>query len=659
MPFRPWNPDQRLAALDWPRGGLALRGRAPLEPCAAMTVAAGWYHCSVKPVSRSAGRSAVAAAAYRTGARLHDHALARTHDYTRRSGVVTTFALAPEGAPHWALDMEALWNAAEAAENRCNSQLAREYELALPSAVSPEEREAIARGFAKHLVDRYGVAVTGAIHQPSRRGDMRNFHAHILATTRRMEPHGLAKKTRILDDRRTGPQEVRHLRQYACDAINSALERAGVAERVDARSFESRGIAREATEHLGPTASEMERRGEETDRGSRNRDIKAGNEKLDELVGDLAAIEAEIVAEEERRLDQRYSDLARRPTTAAAVFLAAGEPSAKATTEATTNERRSPELTTTIAGHEFPRSPPRPASPTGNNDEPARHSVNIGEHPDDSRPFDAGRGRESGAHGPSTNSDDAGTNRLAGRSDRRSSEQSRGETIGIGAKIEIIRANRHSGVRALLDFARRVAAEIQLSPFDRLQRDLHTAAQHARTELQALRQPLPEPPELAGARDTLADMRDRLTSAQRRRRRAETEHGKLLARPSGVRWLWKVITGSSRADAARLARAAAVLEDREAAVMRAEIQARVAEARLATVDAHWARERTILERDRSARRRHLQKELAWCRDALHVLAVEPDLAVQSRADLNAAVSAWQKAFRNGPENTNLTPRHRP
>jgi hypothetical protein len=271
-----------------------------------MTAAAGWYHCSIKPISRSAGRSAVAAAAYRLGERLHDESLDQTHDYTRRSGVVATFALAPEGSPDWALDPEALWNAAEAAENRRNSQVAREYELALPSAVSAEARETIARDFAQHLVDRYGVAVTGAIHEPSRHGDDRNFHAHILTTTRSMEADGLAKKTRILDDRKTGPQEVRHLRQYACDLINDALERAGVEERVDARSFEARGIDREATEHLGPTASEMERRGEETERGSRNRDIKAGNEKLDELVSDLAAVEAEIVAEEERRLNERF-----------------------------------------------------------------------------------------------------------------------------------------------------------------------------------------------------------------------------------------------------------------------------------------------------------------------------------------------------------------
>jgi hypothetical protein len=117
-----------------------------------MSAVAGWYHCSVKPVKRSTGRSAVAASAYRLGECLHDHRLGETYDYTRRSGVVTAFTVAPDHAPDWVHDPEALWNAAEAAENRINSQVAREYELSLPSSVSADEREGIARSFAQKLV---------------------------------------------------------------------------------------------------------------------------------------------------------------------------------------------------------------------------------------------------------------------------------------------------------------------------------------------------------------------------------------------------------------------------------------------------------------------------------------------------------------------------
>jgi hypothetical protein len=248
----------------------------------------------------------VAAAAYRLGESLHDQRLGETYDYTRRSGIVTSFTLAPHGAPDWVHDAQALWNAAEAAERRINSQVAREYEVALPSAVSADEREGIARAFASELVGRYGVAVTVAVHAPSRYGDDRNFHAHILSTTRTVGPGGFGQKTRVLDDRKTGPGEVMYLRQYAADLINEALERAGVDERVDHRSFEARGIDREPSEHLGPTASEMEREGQASDKGDRNREIAEHNREIDELVEELAAVEAEIAAEEERLLDEQY-----------------------------------------------------------------------------------------------------------------------------------------------------------------------------------------------------------------------------------------------------------------------------------------------------------------------------------------------------------------
>src|ERR1700688_4816938 len=271
-----------------------------------MPAVAGWYHCSVKPVSRSVGRSAVAAAAYRLGDCLHDERLGETYDYTRRSGIVKGVTGVADKAPDWVHDPETLWSRAEAAETRINSQVAREYELALPSAVSADEREGIARSFAQGLVNRYGVAATVAIHEPSRYGDDRNFHAHILSTTRKIGPEGFGEKTRVLDDRKTGPQEIVFVRQYAAELINDALERAGLDERVDARSFEARGIDREPTEHLGPTASELERQGKASDKGDRNREITEANRKIDELVDELAVIDAESAAEEERLLEERF-----------------------------------------------------------------------------------------------------------------------------------------------------------------------------------------------------------------------------------------------------------------------------------------------------------------------------------------------------------------
>ena len=263
---------------------------------------ASWYHCSVKPVSRSAGRSVVAAAAYRLGERLHDELYQTVHDYTRRRGVECTFTVAPVDAPAWAHEPEALWNAAERAETRKNSTLAREVELALPSLLEPADRQRIAEQFAAALVERYNVAVSVAIHEPGK-GDERNYHAHILFTTREMTSEGLGKKTRVLDDRKTGPQEVTKLRELAADIINEHLKAAHADIRVDHRSFKERGVEREPTTHLGPAASEMERRGEHTERGEMNRQAAEVNHEAQQnetLLAERDTLDKAIEAERER-----------------------------------------------------------------------------------------------------------------------------------------------------------------------------------------------------------------------------------------------------------------------------------------------------------------------------------------------------------------------
>lgn len=151
------------------------------------------YHLSVKAISRSKGQSAVASAAYRSGDSLTDEREGKTHDYTRRRGVDASFIVAPSGC-EWTYDRVRLWNAAEAAENRKNSTVAREYELALPAELDGPEREALARQFAAAVVERFGVAADVAIHAPGRDGDQRNHHAHILTTTRVVEPDGLGRR---------------------------------------------------------------------------------------------------------------------------------------------------------------------------------------------------------------------------------------------------------------------------------------------------------------------------------------------------------------------------------------------------------------------------------------------------------------------------------
>lgn len=218
------------------------------------------FHLAVKTVGRSAGRSATAAAAYRAGVEIVDERTGLVHDYTRKQGIEHREIVAPADAPDWVRDRSALWNAAEQAETRKNSTVAREYEIALPSELSVDERRELTLGLAREISERHGVAVDVAIHAPGRQGDQRNHHAHLLTTTRRIGAEGLGEKSRELDQKTSG--EVERWRGRFAEMQNAALERAQVAERVDHRSHQRRGIEEEATVHMGPGVAAMERRAE-------------------------------------------------------------------------------------------------------------------------------------------------------------------------------------------------------------------------------------------------------------------------------------------------------------------------------------------------------------------------------------------------------------
>ena len=218
------------------------------------------YHLSVKTVSRATGRSAPAAAAYRTASLIENERDGVTHDYTRRGGVDgPAFIVAPAGAD-WAQDRSALWNAVEAAEARKDAKVAREYELALPHELDRDGRRALAAGFARAVVDRFGVAADVAIHAPGQEGDQRNWHAHVLTTTRVVGPEGLGAKTRELDVVQTSGPAIEALRELWAVQVNQALARIQAEARVDHRSFARRGVEREPEQHLGVAASGMERK---------------------------------------------------------------------------------------------------------------------------------------------------------------------------------------------------------------------------------------------------------------------------------------------------------------------------------------------------------------------------------------------------------------
>jgi len=234
------------------------------------------YLCRIQTIQRGEGRSAVAAAAYRAGQSLVDQRLAMDFDFAGKAGVEFSEILTPEGAPVAYRDRETLWNAAELSEQRRDAVPAREILLALPHELDFEQRRDLVRAFvAQHLTAR-GMIADVAMHRPVQEGDQRNYHAHILVTTRRVSPQGFGRKE---PDWRT-PAQVREWRAGWAQIQNEHLRRhlGPGAPQVSHLTLAEQGLDRAPGEHLGPSSTALERRQKRTDRGERNRDIAARND---------------------------------------------------------------------------------------------------------------------------------------------------------------------------------------------------------------------------------------------------------------------------------------------------------------------------------------------------------------------------------------------
>jgi Ti-type conjugative transfer relaxase TraA len=227
--------------------------------------------------------------AYRAGEKLTNERDGITHDYSRKQGVEHAEIVLPEGVnADWARDRSDLWNAAEAAENRKDARVAREFEIALPHELTPEQRLELTRDFAQDLADRYGAAVDFAIHQPHDASDVRNHHAHVLMTTRQVTEEGLGDKTYIERENKwllshdlpTSQMQLRDIRQSWESHANEHLALAGLDIRIDHRSHMERGLEIEPTEHVGVHATQMERRGLDVSRARLDEDAARRNADL-------------------------------------------------------------------------------------------------------------------------------------------------------------------------------------------------------------------------------------------------------------------------------------------------------------------------------------------------------------------------------------------
>lgn len=223
------------------------------------------FSLSVSVVSRSQGSSAVASAAYIENRKLCDY---RTGEICRCSPEGSAKDSTTERVGSWLpdgqkIDTETLWNRAEQAEKKSNARTARKIIIALPVEFNEQEQRETLNSFSRYLSDRYRVGITIAIH----REHPHNPHAHMMITTREIDKNGnFGKKTRVLDDQKTGPQEVTSIRQQWATICNQILTQKN-AKTIDHRSLKKQGITHRLPDlHIGSAGIRMQLKGQKSDR---------------------------------------------------------------------------------------------------------------------------------------------------------------------------------------------------------------------------------------------------------------------------------------------------------------------------------------------------------------------------------------------------------
>ena len=277
-------------------------------------------------IKRSAGQSAVAAAAYRAGEKLHSEYYGEDSDYTRKGGVICSEILLPSHAPPEYTDRETLWNAVEKVERGKKAQLAYSFDIALQNEFSMQENIDLARQF---LLDNFvsrGIVADFAVHQPGKEdGGISNPHFHVMCPIRPIEPDGKwgnkQRREYVLDEHgervldEAGnyvfnavpttdwgkPETLEAWRQAWAELCNAKLAEKNLVCRIDHRSFARQGVEQIPTQHEGPTVRAMEAKGIRTDKGDLNRFIRKTNallreakEKIVALIDWLKDVKAEL-----------------------------------------------------------------------------------------------------------------------------------------------------------------------------------------------------------------------------------------------------------------------------------------------------------------------------------------------------------------------------
>ena len=284
------------------------------------------YHFHVTQIKRSAGQSAIASAAYRSGEKLHSEYYGEDSDYTKKGGVICSEILLPPHAPPSFSDRETLWNEVEKAERGKKAQLAYSFDIALQNEFSMQENIELARQFLLEQFVSRGMVVDFAVHSPDKEnGGISNPHFHVMCPIRPLDEHGRwgnkQRREYLLDEHGNrirdeagnyvfnavpttdwgSPDTLEHWRQAWADLCNQKFAEKELDCRIDHRSYERQGIDQLPTIHEGVTVRAMEAKGIRTDKGDLNRWIKATNamlreakQKIAALIGWLKEVKAEL-----------------------------------------------------------------------------------------------------------------------------------------------------------------------------------------------------------------------------------------------------------------------------------------------------------------------------------------------------------------------------
>lgn len=269
------------------------------------------FHLNVVCHSRSAGHSAVGGAAYRAGSRLVDDRTGLVHDYSKKKGVAASFMVLPDGVEP--MSRQQLWDAVEASEKRKNSTVAREIEISLPYELDAPARQKLALGFTDWLVKKYGFAADISLHNPTKKNDAKNFHAHLYTSTRVLTQDGFSEKVRVLDAAKTGSLEIDRWREEWANRVNAALAENKIETRIDHRSNAARGITDLPTRHEGngPQAARIKAENDEI------QELNSINAELRSLLKERAQLAAqEIINQASRQAQADAKKIAEMPTLA-------------------------------------------------------------------------------------------------------------------------------------------------------------------------------------------------------------------------------------------------------------------------------------------------------------------------------------------------------